>query len=521
MACNPTKIEISNSASTTVQVTVATWEAGDPEVTVTLEVDGLGIDKTATTSSGVATMAISAVSAANNSIWDATIQIGTNRVAIASAIVVETNVAQVVGITVDDTNVSYCAPTAGGGGGATTSYSDLTSGTVQIDLLPSATGTLDLGSADFRWAEIHGDLAGPVTFRAKASSGTLAVGDVVYIDGLSGGGETPTVAKASASSPSTMPAFGVISQGGTAPAEVHITTFGSLSGVALPAATYTIGQNVYVSTTAGEFTNTAPTGESNLIQNIGFVARTHDTNGILKVGGAGRSNAVPNLNSGNIFYGNGSNQATSTALTSVAEAAGAVSTHAAITSGVHGISTFGASLVDDADAATARTTLGLGTAATSATGDFEASGAVSTHAAVTSGVHGISSFGATLVDDTTAAAARTTLGLGTLATQSTIQDSYLMLIESPTVGKTYTLDGRVAAARTITNYYAKTSSGTCTAVLKNLTDATTIGSITVTSTGASAGSLSNTAVDENDRLGLEISIGSTPADLEIVVEYTQ
>jgi len=64
----------------------------------------------------------------------------------------------------------------------------------------------------------------------------------------------------------------------------------------------------------------------------------------------------------------------------------------------------------------ARTALGLGTAATSATGDFEASGAVSTHAAVTSSVHGISTFGATLVDDADAATARTTLGLGTAAT---------------------------------------------------------------------------------------------------------
>jgi len=101
-----------------------------------------------------------------------------------------------------------------------------------------------------------------------------------------------------------------------------------------------------------------------------------------------------------------------------------------------------------------------------------------------------------------------------------LSDSYLMLIEAPTVGKTYTIDGRAATARTVTNYYAKTSSGTCTAVLKNLTDATTIGSITVTSTGASATSLTNTAVDENDRLGLEITIGSATTDLEIVVEYT-
>lgn len=51
-------------------------------------------------------------------------------------------------------------------------------------------------------------------------------------------------------------------------------------------------------------------------------------------------------------------------------ATSAVSSHAGTTSGVHGISTFGANLVDDADAATARTTLGLGTAATTAATAF-------------------------------------------------------------------------------------------------------------------------------------------------------
>jgi len=44
-------------------------------------------------------------------------------------------------------------------------------------------------------------------------------------------------------------------------------------------------------------------------------------------------------------------------------AASAVSTHAALTSSVHGISAFGATLVDDVDAAAARTTLQLGVAA--------------------------------------------------------------------------------------------------------------------------------------------------------------
>lgn len=104
------------------------------------------------------------------------------------------------------------------------------------------------------------------------------------------------------------------------------------------------------------------------------------------------------------------------------EPAGTVATHAALTQ-AHGASAFGASLIDDADAAAARVTLGLGAAATLAIGttagtvaggDAPAT-AVSTHAALAQ-AHGISAFGSTLVDDTSAVAARATLGLGTAAT---------------------------------------------------------------------------------------------------------
>jgi hypothetical protein len=107
-----------------------------------------------------------------------------------------------------------------------------------------------------------------------------------------------------------------------------------------------------------------------------------------------------------------------TANSTAFEASGAVSTHASLTSGVHGISSFGETLVDDADAAAARTTLGLGTAATAASTAFEASGTVATHAALTT-AHGISSFGTSLVSAASATAARTTLGLGTAATAAT------------------------------------------------------------------------------------------------------
>lgn len=98
-----------------------------------------------------------------------------------------------------------------------------------------------------------------------------------------------------------------------------------------------------------------------------------------------------------------------------------IDSHIAATSGAHGITAFGASLVDDADAATARTTLGLGTAATQASSAFDAAGTaastVASHAALTQ-THGISAFGASLVDDADAATARGTLGLGTASTQA-------------------------------------------------------------------------------------------------------
>lgn len=86
----------------------------------------------------------------------------------------------------------------------------------------------------------------------------------------------------------------------------------------------------------------------------------------------------------------------------------------------------GLALLDDADASAQRTTLGLGTAATQATSAFEAAGVVATHNAVTT-AHGISAFGATLVDDANAATARTTLGLA-IGTNVQAQSSGLQQI---------------------------------------------------------------------------------------------
>ena len=75
------------------------------------------------------------------------------------------------------------------------------------------------------------------------------------------------------------------------------------------------------------------------------------------------------------------------------------------------ISTFGGTLIDDADAAAARTTLGLGTAATTASTDYAtaAQGALAATALQSAG---------NLSDLADAATARTNLGLGTAAVQA-------------------------------------------------------------------------------------------------------
>lgn len=138
--------------------------------------------------------------------------------------------------------------------------------------------------------------------------------------------------------------------------------------------------------------------------------------------------------------------------------------HTNLTAGAHGISSFGATLVDDANAATARTTLGLGSGAilnVASSGDAASGELVkgddtrltdprdptdhdhdwtsvtntpttrsgygitdvplytdlAAHTNLTVGAHGISSFGYTIASAASAAVARTNLGLGTAATR--------------------------------------------------------------------------------------------------------
>jgi len=255
-----------------------------------------------------------------------------------------------VTLTTVGNNIEISA-TGGGGGSAITATAPLTggvittSGTVGItqssvstdgylsstdwatfnNKFSSAGGTISGNVTLEGWQEspyeFRGDVDGAMRFTALAGE-NLAKGNVVYLSGNSG--DDVIVSKADASSDSTMPAFGFVLSDAALGGEVQIVTAGNIHGsgpaplrttVDSEGNSITFGDTLYVSDTVlGGFTKNAPTGENSFIQNIGKVVRSQTNNGIIKVGGAGRTNAAPNLNSGKVFVGNSTNQSQSRAI---------------------------------------------------------------------------------------------------------------------------------------------------------------------------------------------------------------
>jgi hypothetical protein len=243
------------------------------------------------------------------------------------------------------TDLSVTTNIASGGGTLTYSNAtgvftytppDLSSYTTTAGLNTAIDGHLNTGTAtanqilswdgaDYAWvADAASTEANTVVFTARADA-NLLMGEVVYITGISG--NTPTIDKAQANAAGTMPAFGIVKEDVTANNNVEVITFGSCPGhdaanFAETGITFALGDTVYVSATeAGKLTNVAPASESNLIQNIGKIERaTPTTNMTLKVGGAGRSNATPALDEGNIFIGDAQNRSSTVSFNSTVDA---------------------------------------------------------------------------------------------------------------------------------------------------------------------------------------------------------
>ena len=433
----------------------------DPQVGVTFQVDELGINETETTVAGVATFSIDTVVADNNTIWDATIQVGSNMRAAAAVQAVETNGPTSIGVTVNSNEVTYCAPTGGGGGGEATS------------------------------------LTGPVLFSAKNSTGvTITKGSVVYIDGVSG--NTPTVALSDADDAAKMPAFGLAYADLADAATGSIITFGDITNVDTDG--FVLDNPLYVSTTPGVLTQTKPAGETSLIQNIGLVTRVQQSAGRIKVTGAGRSNDTPNLDDGNIFIGNASNQVTTTALSTLTGVT-SVGTGTGLTGGP--ITTTG-TIVHQVQPVS-----GTGPA-------FVKSVEIDTLGHVSS-VVGESTAGAYRTATGTDDATNLTLGTVALARLPALAAAYTGQIET-IADKTYTIDPGVVAGRTITSFYARSGAGTCTATLKNA--ALTVGVVLVTTSSTNA-TISNTTVAVDSALTIVVTSNIAATDVVFSVEFTQ
>lgn len=97
-------------------------------------------------------------------------------------------------------------------------------------------------------------------------------------------------------------------------------------------------------------------------------------------------------------------------------------------------------------------------------------------------------------------------------------DSYVGHIET-VANNDYFIDAYVASARTITGFYAVSTSGTCTAVLDN--GGAQVVSHPVSSTSGAATGLTNTSVSANTVLKITVSGNSSCTHMRFVIKYTE
>ena len=132
------------------------------------------------------------------------------------------------------------------------------------------------------------------------SGGTLTKGTAVYVSGYDVGNELVEVDKADADT-ANMPAIGLVYADITDGNSGTVIAYGDLED--LVTNSYSVGDALYVDTTAGGLTDTKPTGASS-IQKIGTVIRSHATQGIILVSGANRSNDLPQIAEDYVWVGN-------------------------------------------------------------------------------------------------------------------------------------------------------------------------------------------------------------------------
>lgn len=158
---------------------------------------------------------------------------------------------------------------------------------VASDLGTGTADTYHFLAGDLTWQD-----AVPLDVSAKnTTASTIAKGTPVYITGSVGSGHTVEVAPADASSSGTMSSIGLTVTELAAGATGYVRTMGVLENVSTGA--YSINQTLFVAS-GGGLTNTRPTGNTTLVQNIGRVMRANNNTGTVLILGPGRVNDVPN-----------------------------------------------------------------------------------------------------------------------------------------------------------------------------------------------------------------------------------
>ena len=444
--------------------------------------------------------------------------------------------------------------------------------------------------------------ANSVTLEVRNTTGsTIAKGAAVYISGHNGNKILIDLADADASG--KYPAIGLAAGAIANNSDGEVTVYGELAGV--DTSSYSIGDVLYLSSTAGALTNTRPTSSADAVQNIGKVARS-DSNGIIIVSGSGRANDIPNLTDTHVFIGGssgneeralatgdilsgtfadarisessvtqhqaalsitesqisdlGTYQTQDAGLTSIAGLTTAADkmlyTTASDTYAVTDLTSFARSILDDADAASVRTTIGVDAAGTDNSTDVTLAGAYDYltlsgqqitlgQVDLTTDVTGTLPIGNGGTGATTAAAARTALDVDQAGTDNSTD------VTLATVGGNYlSITGQEITAGTVPislgGTGATTAAGARTALdvdqagTDNSTDVTlagtydyltlsgqqiTLGQIDLTTdvTGAlpvaNGGTGSTTAADARTALGVDAAGTDNSTDVTLAGSY--
>lgn len=150
---------------------------------------------------------------------------------------------------------------------------------VSDDTAPSLGGELNLNNND-------------IVIDCRNSTGSqILAGTPVYVSGHYSTNGKALIAPARSDDPTKMPAIGVLNSTINDGNEGTVGVMGVVSQINTNS--FEVGETLYVGPTGG-LTNVKPSGDSELVQNLGRVLRKDASQGKMILLGAGRSNDIPN-----------------------------------------------------------------------------------------------------------------------------------------------------------------------------------------------------------------------------------